>query len=139
MTAGTGITHSEFNPSLSTPLHFLQIWIIPERTGLKPGYEQKSIGARPHNVISVVASRTGYDQSLTVHQDANLYIGTLDSGKTIDRTIAQNRKTYLHVARGKVVLNGIALEEGDGAKISGERQLSFSSPDQGEILLFDLP
>ena len=90
-------------------------------------------------MISLVASRSGHDDSLTVHQDINLYIGPLDNGKTINRAIAQNRKAYLHVARGQVVLNGIALEEGDGAKISGERQLSFLAPEQGEILLFDVP
>jgi redox-sensitive bicupin YhaK (pirin superfamily) len=138
MTAGTGITHSEFNPSPLAPLHFLQIWIIPERHGLKPGYEQKSIGDRTRGQLSLVASRGGGDGVLTVHQDVNLYIGALSNGKTIEKEIERKRKAYLHVAGGRVLLNEIALEAGDGAKIIEERQLRFSAQD-GEVLLFDLP
>jgi len=139
MTAGTGIMHSEFNPSPSLPLHFLQIWIIPEGRGLKPGYEQKSIAPPPRDELRLVASPRGGDGVLTLHQDVNLYIGALGHGKTMEKEIGTNRQGYVHVARGKVSLNGIVLGEGDGAKIVAEQQLRFSVPDDGEVLLFDLP
>ena len=139
MTAGTGITHSEFNPSPSAPLHFLQIWIIPERHGLEPGYEQKSIDGGTHSQLSLVAARIGRRGVLTVHQDVKMYIGTLGGGRTIEQPIGPNRTAYLHVAGGEVSLNGIALEEGSGAKIVEERQLRLSAPDNGKVLLLDLP
>jgi quercetin 2,3-dioxygenase len=139
MTAGTGITHSEFNPSRSEPLHFLQIWIIPDRLELKPGYEQKSIGDRVTEKLSLVGSSNGGDGALTIHQDVELYIGTIGGGRSIEKEIENGRKAYLHVARGRVSLNGIALGEGDGAKIVEERQLKLLASEHAELLLFDLP
>jgi redox-sensitive bicupin YhaK (pirin superfamily) len=117
MTAGTGIMHSEFNPSPSEPLHFLQIWIIPGRLGLKPGYEQKSIGSRTRGKLSLVASPKGGDDVLTINQDVELYVGTIDGGKLIEKEINKSRKAYVQVARGRVSLDGIDLIEGDGVKI----------------------
>jgi quercetin 2,3-dioxygenase len=139
MTAGTGIMHSEFNPSPTEPLHFLQIWIIPGRLGLKPGYEQKSIGDRTKGKLSLVASPKGGDGALTINQDVELYVGTIGGGKSLEKEIEKSRKTYLHVARGKLSLNGTDLVEGDGAKIVDTQQLKFSAGEDAEVLLFDLP
>jgi redox-sensitive bicupin YhaK (pirin superfamily) len=139
MTAGTGIQHSEFNPSSSAPLHFLQIWILPEAAGIKPGYEQKTLGERTRGTLALVASHAGGDGALKIHQDADLYIGALTKGQSVEKDIIKGRSGYVHVARGKLDLNGIALGEGDGAKITDETQLKFSATDDAEVLLFDLP
>jgi redox-sensitive bicupin YhaK (pirin superfamily) len=139
MTAGTGIQHSEFNPSPSEDLHFLQIWILPEARGIKPGYEQKTLGDRTKGKLTLVASHEGGDGALTINQDADLYIGVLKAGQSVEKEIAAGRSAYAHVASGKVSLNGLALGEGDGAKISDERKLIFSASDDAEVLLFDLP
>jgi len=139
MTAGTGITHSEFNPSPSAPLHFLQIWILPEAAGIKPGYEQKTLGDRTKGKLALVASHAGGDGALKIHQDADLYIGALEKGQAVEKELASGRNAYVHVARGKLDLNGIALGEGDGAKIKDESHLKFVATDDAEVLLFDLP
>jgi redox-sensitive bicupin YhaK (pirin superfamily) len=139
MTAGSGITHSEFNPSPSERLHFLQIWILPESHGLKPGYEQKTLGDRTKGRLSLVASHAGGDGALKINQDTNLYIGSIGRGESLEEEIAAGRKAYVHVARGKVSVNGTPLGEGDGAKIADERRLKFGSSEGGEVLLFDLP
>ena len=139
MTAGTGIQHSEFNPSPAEPLHLLQIWILPEAAGIKPGYEQKTLGDRTKGKLSLVASHAGGDGALKIHQDTDLYIGALTKGRAVEKDLAKGRSGYVHVARGKLDLNGIALGEGDGAKIKDESQLKFSATDDAEVLLFDLP
>ena len=139
MTAGTGITHSEFNPSSSEPLHLLQIWILPEAAGIKPGYEQKTLGDRTKGKLSLVASHAGGDGALKIHQDTDLYIGALAKGQSVEKEIAKGRNAYIHVSRGKMSLNGMALGEGDGAKITDETQLKFAAPEDAEVLLFDLP
>jgi quercetin 2,3-dioxygenase len=139
MTAGTGIMHSEFNPSPSAPLHFLQIWIMPSGRGLKPGYQQKSIRDRTRGKLSLIASPKGGDGALTINQDVELYVGTMGGGELIEKKIGKSRKAYVHVARGKVSLDGIDLIEGDGAKIVDEPQLKLSAPEDAEVLLFDLP
>jgi len=139
MTAGTGITHSEFNPSPSAPLHFLQIWILPEAAGIRPGYEQKTLGDRTKGKLSLVASHAGGDGALKIHQDTDLYIGALSKGQAVEKELASGRNAYVHVARGKLSLKGIALGEGDGAKIKDESRLKFAATDDAEVLLFDLP
>jgi quercetin 2,3-dioxygenase len=139
MTAGTGIQHSEFNPTSADPLHFLQIWILPEARGIKPGYEQKTLGDRTRGKLSLVASHEGGDGALKIYQDADLYIGALEKGQSVEQEIASGRNAYAHVARGKVSINGIAMGEGDGAKISDEARLKFVAPEDAEVLLFDLP
>ena len=139
MTAGTGIQHSEFNPSPSQSLHFLQIWILPEARGLKPGYEQATIGDRTRHRLSLVASRTGGEAVLKINQDVHVYIGSLDRGRSAGKEIAAGRKAYAHVARGKVSMNGIAMGEGDGARIGDESHLEFVAAEDSEVLLFDLP
>src|ERR1700730_817704 len=129
MTAGTGIRHSEFNPSPSEPLHLLQIWILPEAPELKPGYEQKTLGDRTKGKLSLVASHAGGDGALKIHQDTDLYIGSLAKGQSVEKELRAGRKGYVHVSRGKVNLNGIAFTEGDGAKIVDESRLKFAAPE----------
>jgi redox-sensitive bicupin YhaK (pirin superfamily) len=139
MTAGTGIQHSEFNPSPSEPLHLLQIWILPEAAGIKPGYEQKTLGDRTKGKLALVASHKGGDGTLTIHQDTDLYIGALTKGDLAEKEIAAGRSAYAHVACGKVSLNGLMMGEGDGAKIVDESRLKLMASEDAEILLFDLP
>jgi len=139
MTAGTGIQHSEMNPSSSERLHLLQIWLLPEARGFQPGYEQKTLGDRTKGKLALVASHRGGDGALKINQDADLYIGLLAKGQSVGRSLASGRNAYVHVARGKLGLNGIALGEGDGAKVSGEGQLKFDAASDADVLLFDLP
>lgn len=140
MTAGTGIQHSEFNASDSEVLRLLQIWILPEKDGLEPGYEQKSF---PEETLSgtlrLVASRDGREGSVTVHQDVALFAARLDQDQTVRHALAAGRKAWLQVARGDVLLNGLDLKEGDGAAIEAEDEIELIGVDGAEILLFDLP
>jgi hypothetical protein len=139
MSAGTGITHSEFNHSQSEPVHFLQIWILPERPGQPPGYEQRAIpGAEMRNRLRLVASRDGRGGAVTVHQDADIYAAALGAGAQLTHALQPPRRAWLHVARGGVTLNGQLLQEGDGAGIDRETALAISTPGTGELLLFDL-
>ena len=137
MSAGTGVLHSETNPSRDEGVHFLQIWILPERRGIEPGYEQKTFpAAERKDHLRLVASHDGSDGSLTIHQDAKLFAGTLTDGKTLTYELAKGRYAWLQVARGTVELNGQTLKAGDGASIEDERTLNLRG--DGEILLFDL-
>lgn len=141
MSAGTGITHSEYNASSTEPLHLLQIWIEPERTGLTPGYEQKSFAEETQGSLRRVASREGRDGAVTIHQDAELYLARLKPGETATHSLAPGRHAWVQVARGSMSLNGETLEAGDGAAVSGEELLTFRAGDAGdaaEVLLFDL-
>ena len=144
MTAGTGITHSEFNHSSQEPVHLLQIWILPEKRNLEPGYEQKNFSDKmTPNRFQLVASRDGREGSVTVHQDVSLFLAKLDAEKTTDYALAENRHAWIQVAQGSVRLNGELLRAGDGAAVSRETQLIFDGVDEGdsrvsEILLFDL-
>jgi len=140
MTAGTGVLHSEYNPSKQDPLHFLQIWILPERDGLKPSYEQKSFTEESiKNRLHLVASHDGRDGSITVHQDVRLFAGRLGAGATARAELDPKRLGWLQVARGAVTANGQRLGEGDGAAIDGESALELRAEDNAEVLLFDLP
>ena len=122
MTAGTGVRHSEFNASAAEPVHFLQIWILPEVAGLPPGYEQKTFAvADKLGRLRLVASRDGRDGSVTVHQDVGLYAAALVPGEKVVHAPASGRHVWLQVARGIVTLNGKRLGQGDGAAASGER------------------
>lgn len=139
MSAGTGITHSEFNHSRSEPVHFLQIWILPDEEGVKPGYEQKFYpDGEKRGRWRLIASADGRDNSVTIHQDVNLYAALLDPGEEIVHVIPQNRHAWLQVARGQVVVNGQKLLHGDGLAVSEEERLSVSGDGPAEILLFDL-
>ncbi len=139
MTAGTGITHSEFNPSQDEPVHFYQIWLLPEREGLKPSYEQSAFpeGER-HNRLRLVASPDGGYGSLTIHQDARLYLATLDVGQDVTHVIPSGRHAWLQVLRGNVSLNGQVVSAGDGAALSDESGLTIRADRPSEVLLFDL-
>lgn len=136
MSAGTGIRHSEFNASQELPVHLLQIWILPERSGLAPGYEQKAIDVGDE--LTLLASRDGRDGSVTIHQDAGVFAARLVPDKPARHRLAPGRRAWLHVARGDAVLNGIALAAGDGAAVTDESDIELGTRSGGEVLLFDL-
>lgn len=136
MSAGTGIRHSEFNASRESPVHLLQIWILPERAGLAPGYEQKAIDVG--DGLTLLASRDGRDGSVTIHQDAAVLAARLVPDKPARHRLAAGRRAWLHVARGDAALNGIALAAGDGAAVTDESDIELGTRSGGEVLLFDL-
>jgi redox-sensitive bicupin YhaK (pirin superfamily) len=139
MSAGTGVSHSEFNPSESDPVHLLQIWILPERDGLPPSYEEKHFsneGRRGR--LRLIASTDGREGSVKIHQDAQLYATTLDADQSVAHTLAESRYGWLQVARGTIRLNERELRQGDGAAVSNESELRITAQDQAEFLLFDL-
>jgi redox-sensitive bicupin YhaK (pirin superfamily) len=141
MSAGTGIRHSEFNPSNTEPVHFLQIWIVPDRKGIEPRYEQKSFrDAEKRGRLRLVGSAEGNDGSVVIHQDVRLFAGRLDVGDQVTHALAARRKGWLQVVRGAVNMNGHDLNAGDGVAIDGEPSLNVSAKTEGsEILVFDLP
>jgi redox-sensitive bicupin YhaK (pirin superfamily) len=136
MSAGTGIRHSEFNHSQSEPVHFLQIWILPDVQGAKPGYEQKRIEL--DGGLRLVASPDGSSGSVTIHQDARVYAARLN-GAEISHALAPGRRAWLQVARGTAKVNGTELQAGDGAGFAGETELRLAADGSAEVLLFDLP
>jgi redox-sensitive bicupin YhaK (pirin superfamily) len=139
MSAGTGVLHSEFNQSARDPVHFLQIWIEPNEHGVAPSYEQKNFAdEQKRGRLRLIASPDGGEGSIKIHQDARVYVALLDGADAVSHALAQERKAYVHVARGTVRLNGTALSSGDGAKIDGERELKLSDAKDAEVLLFDL-
>lgn len=139
ITAGTGITHSEYNPSAEQGTHFYQIWLQPERQGLEPSYEQKAFDpAGRQNRMQLVASPNGQDGSLTIHQDAKIYLADLSAGHLLTPNLDQQRHGWLQVLRGNILLNGQGMDAGDAAAISGESELKIETSEVGEIMLFDL-
>jgi redox-sensitive bicupin YhaK (pirin superfamily) len=139
MSAGPGVVHAEYNASKSDEVHFLQIWIIPEKQGLPAGYEQKYFSDDDkRGRLKLVASRDGADGSVRIQQDAQLYASVLGDGQAVQHSIARGRKGWLHVVKGTAELNGQALAAGDGVAIDGEEQLAIASKDGGEVLLFDM-
>ena len=139
MSAGTGVTHSEYNPSKAELVHFLQIWILPERQGIEPSYEQKHFPAEERRGrLRLVASRDSRDGSVRVHQDADLYAALLSGGEAVEHRLRPGRHAWVQVARGRCALNGVALEAGDGAALSGEAALRLSGDGEAEALVFDL-
>ena len=139
MSAGTGVTHSEFNHSNDELVHFLQIWILPEREGLPPSYEQKHFPeSERRGQLRLVASPDAREGSVRVHQDAELYASLLGEGDAVEHVLRSGRRAWLQVARGGVELNGVRLEAGDGAAITEERALRLARPKDAEVLLFDL-
>lgn len=139
ISAGTGITHSEFNPSDNKPTHFYQIWLLPKSQGIEPSYEQKHFAdAELNNALRVVASPDGRDGSLTIHQDASIFLSKLKNGNSISHSIPSGRHAWLQVLRGSVTLNGQALGTSDGAAISNETELNITANSDAEIMLFDL-
>jgi len=139
MSAGTGITHSEFNPSQDEPVHLYQIWLFPEKRGIEPSYEQKSFEtADRHNRLRLVASRDAADGSLLIHQDARIFLTTLENAAQVRHELADSRHAWLQVLRGNVSANGHDLKAGDGAAVSDERRLAIQANEEAEVMLFDL-
>jgi redox-sensitive bicupin YhaK (pirin superfamily) len=139
MSAGTGVRHSEFNGSKSEPVHFLQIWILPEADGIEPGYEERRFDdEEKRNRLRLIASRDARDGSVTIHQDVSVYATRLDAGREVVHPLDEGRHAWLHVATGAAVVNGELLRAGDGAAVSGETAITLVGEEEGELLLFDL-
>lgn len=138
MSAGTGIQHSEFNSSQQDPVHFLQIWILPERRGIAPGYKQKTFALDTTKGLLLVASRDGRNGALTIHQDVDVYAGRLAAGDVVKHALLAQRIGWLQVARGEVDLDGLNLGTGDGAAVEQETELLIHARATAEILLFDM-
>ncbi|MSP82247.1 MAG: pirin family protein [Alphaproteobacteria bacterium] len=139
MSAGTGIRHSEFNASKDDPARLLQIWIEPGVAGLSPGYEERPFTpAEKRNRLCAIAAPDRRDGAMMLHQDAVLYAALLEDGGTVTHGLTPGRHAWLQVATGTVTLNGLAMAEGDGAAITGERDLTITAAPRGEVLLFDL-
>jgi redox-sensitive bicupin YhaK (pirin superfamily) len=140
MSAGTGVQHSEFNHSSSERVHFLQIWITPDVTGIEPGYEEKHFDtASKTGNLRLIASTDGRDGSVLIHQDAKIFASILNANDHVKYDLAPTRKAYVHLVRGQIEINGIKLSTGDALKISEESLLEFKNAADAELLLFDLP
>lgn len=139
MSAGSGIWHSEANGSTTEPTHFLQIWIEPAEANIAPGYEQKSFAeAERKNQLRLIAAEDGRGGAVTIHQDADLYVGVLDPNVEVSHDLASGRSAWLHVAKGDVTLNNEKLTAGDGAAIRDEDAIRIRAESPAEVLLFDL-
>ncbi len=139
MTAGTGVAHSESNPSQTEAVHLLQIWILPNKRGLKPDYEQKAFSQEDRRaILRLIASEDARDGSVRIHQDVNVYASLLEIGQEVVHRLAPNRHAWIQVARGAIAVNGEKLNESDGAAISGESNLTIVGHESAEALLFDL-
>jgi redox-sensitive bicupin YhaK (pirin superfamily) len=139
MTAGRGIRHSEFNPSKTETVHLLQIWILPDKQGYEPSYEQKSFPeAEKRGKFRLIASNDGTDGSVRINQDAKLFVTLLAPGEETTHALEANRHAWLQVAKGEVELNGQKLNQGDGAALSDEKTLKVKATKDAEVLLFDL-
>ena len=139
MSAGTGVRHSEFNPSDTEPTHFVQIWILPEQEGLPPSYEQRAFPeADRRGTLRLVASRDGQDGAVTVHQDVRLSLGSLQAGEELTHLLEDDRHAWVQVIRGAVTLNDTPLSAGDGAAVSKETEIQIRATDAAELLLFEL-
>ena len=139
MSAGTGVRHSEANPSGDMPVHLLQIWILPEEQNLSPEYEEKKFSDdEKRNKLRLIVSPNGDDGSVRIHQDTNIYASVLDEGQEVVHTLANGRSAWLQVAAGSVVLNDVALKQGDGAAVTQESNLRITASEPAEVLLFDL-
>jgi redox-sensitive bicupin YhaK (pirin superfamily) len=140
LSAGRGVTHSEFNPSQTDVVHFLQIWIIPAVRGIAPEYEQRHLSAADRRgQLRLIASPDGSGESLRIHQDARLYAGLLDGAEVAALALAPDRLGYVHLARGALSLNGQTLQAGDAAMLGEGAALSLSDANNAEVLVFDLP
>ena len=139
MSAGSGIRHSEFNASAAEAVHFLQIWIVPEKTGLTPGYEQKRFAdAQKRGQLALVGSRDGRDGSVTIHQDVELYATLLGAGQSVSHDLGPGRLGWVQVASGSITLNGAAMNEGDGAALEEHGTITLTAASDAEVLLFDM-
>ena len=139
MSAGTGVRHSEFNHSKTEPVHLLQIWIIPDTEGVKPGYEEKKIATEPGK-LQLMAAKGASNGTATIHQDAKVYVAKLAQGQSVEHDVASGRGVYVHIARGAATVNGNQLKHGDAIAVEQEPKVRIANDnaDQAEILLFDL-
>ena len=138
MAAGTGVTHSEFNPSPNEPVHLLQTWILPDRKGMKPTYAEKSFAKAAPGKLHLAASKSGRDGSIPINQDADVFVGKLGAGDKISHALKPGRHAWLHVAEGEMELNGLPLKAGDGAALSGEISVQLAGKSAAQVILFDL-
>ena len=139
MSAGTGVQHSEFNHAPNDTTHFLQIWIEPNMTGMAPSYEQKTFSdSEKRGALRLVASSDGAQGSVTIHADARVYAGLLDGAQTVELALNSNRKSYVHLVRGELDVNGHRLNAGDAALMEGESRLALGGGKDAEVLVFDL-
>jgi redox-sensitive bicupin YhaK (pirin superfamily) len=139
MSAGTGVRHSEFNHSASGQTHFLQIWILPDEAGIAPGYEQKHFGSEgKRGRLALIASPDGAEGSVTIHADARLRAGLFDGDESASLALDPTRLTYVHLVRGALTVNGVALAGGDAVTLAGEAQLQLNQGSDAEVLVFDL-
>ena len=139
MSAGRGIRHSEANPSASESVHLLQIWILPDKQGREPGYEQKNFpDVEKRGKFRLMASSDGADGSVKINQDAKLFVTLLAPGEEVAQSLDAKRHAWLQIAKGEVELNGQKLHQGDGAAISNENRLTIKATEDAEVLLFDL-
>ena len=139
MAAGTGVRHSEFNPSPTEEMRLLQIWITPDTSGRPPRYEEKPMADAATGQLHLIASKSGRDGSIAINQNADLFLARLEPGQTVSHDVSPGRHAWIQVAIGSIKLNGHTLEEGDGAAISGEPRLQIEATSSAKILLFDLP
>jgi len=138
ISAGSGIQHSEYNPSPVTPVHFLQIWLMPDERGVKPEYAERSFGGIAPGALELIASKGGRDGSLAIHQDADVYVAKLNAGATLEHRFAANRSGWLQLIEGTLTVNGKELGAGDGAAIGSEEQLRLAAASDAHFLFFDL-
>jgi quercetin 2,3-dioxygenase len=140
MSAGTGVRHSEFNPSASEPVHFLQIWIQPSETGIEPSYEEKRFDAvQKRGRLRLIASPNRSEGSVLIHQDAQVYAGLFNGAEVASLNVAPRRRLYVHVARGDVTVNAVALSTGDAIRYTDVTSLRIDNGREAEVIVFDLP
>jgi redox-sensitive bicupin YhaK (pirin superfamily) len=140
MSAGSGVRHSEFNPSTREPVHFLQIWIQPDVLNITPSYEERHFTAeQKRGRLRLIASPDGAQDSVRIHQDARLYVGLFDGAERAEFEAAPGRRLYVHLARGTLIADGVALEAGDALRLSGKTRLILEKAREAEVLVFDLP
>jgi hypothetical protein len=139
MRAGTGVTHSEYNASRDASVRFLQIWVVPSKRGLQPGYEQKFFGDERRGRLRLVASRDGAQESVQIEQDVSMFASVLEKGQRVKHAIDAGRRAWLQVVRGALVVEGVSLDEGDAALLTDVSSLAIDALDETELLLFDLP
>jgi redox-sensitive bicupin YhaK (pirin superfamily) len=138
LAAGTGVVHSEYNPSKQVPVHFLQIWIQPDKSGAKPAYGEKSCANAAPGRLHLIASKAGREDSLRINQDADVWLAKFSDGQTVTHELKPKRHAWVHVAEGKVTLNGQPLNGGDAAAVSDESKLELAGKGYAQVLVFDL-
>jgi redox-sensitive bicupin YhaK (pirin superfamily) len=138
MAAGTGVAHSEFNPSPTEPVHLLQIWILPDHKGAKPVYAEKTFTQAAPGKLYLAASKSGRDGSIPINQDADVFVGKFKTGDKISHPLKPGRHAWLQIAEGEVELNGLLLKAGDGAAASKETSVNLTGESSAQVLLFDL-